>query len=169
MENRLCPVRSAWKTRRSSTLSNHKGSRIRLGHRTGRDGSGDEASQWCIDNRYFRAAANDFVQIDDIAGAHSNASVTHRQTNVPFLRCAVNVNVPSKGVCVLRLASTQPENAGDDRIATGRIWRNDFACATAIFEYRARRGIVTDFFCDLQLAQWSTTAAWPIAQTKLGR
>src|SRR5439155_914914 len=98
-----------------------------------------------------------------------NANAFARDIYVPFLGCAVNIDVPSKRVRILCLTSAQPNNAGNNRIATRGIRRDDFACATSILEHRARRGIVANFLRDLQLAQWSATAPRPIAQSELGR
>src|SRR4030095_5352692 len=85
----------------------------------------------------------------------------------PFFRCAVNVDVAAKRIDVLRFASSQPKDARDDRIATGRICRHDFARADSILEYGAKWRVITDRFCDLQWAQWRAAASQVIAQSEL--
>src|SRR5262249_14434106 len=85
----------------------------------------------------------------------------------PFFRCAVNVDVAAKRMDILRFASSQPKNARDDRVTTGRIWRNDFARSGPILEDRASRRIVSNLFCDLQLAQRSAAAPQIIAKPEL--
>src|SRR5205823_13794113 len=112
-----------------------------------------------IDNSNFRAAPHDFISINDIAGTHPNPSVTSGEAKVPFLRRTMNVNRARICIRVLRLTASQPQNAGDDWIAPWRIWYNDLASWPSIFENGARRGVIANFLCDLQFAQWGTRAA----------
>ena len=79
----------------------------------------------------------------------------------------MNVDVPAKCIGVLRFASSQPKNARDNRIATGRIWRNNFARSNPILEHGAERRIIADLFCDLQFAQRRATASRVITQSEL--
>ena len=102
-----------------------------------------------------------------VTGAHPDASVTGGRTDFPFLGCAVDVNVPPKCVGILRFQSTQPENPRHDRIATGRIGKDEFASASPTLEHRARWRIVANFFRYLQFAERRKPAASPIAKTEL--
>src|SRR5690349_16620875 len=128
----------------------------------------------CADKRRVydcdcRSDSHDIVQLDDVAGTHSDAAITRRRSDSPFLWRTVDVNVSRKRVRILCFKSTQPQDPRHDRIATRRIGQNDFASAPPVFEYRARWSIVTDFLRNLQLSEWRSLAAWAIAETKLGR
>src|SRR6476646_7940588 len=114
------------------------------------------------------ADSYDVVQLYDVTGAHSDAAVARRRADFPLLRCAVDVNVPPECIRILRFESTQPENARDNRIATRRVGHDNFSRPPPVFEDCARWRIVTDFFRDLQLAQWGKPAASPVSQTELG-
>src|SRR5262249_21264286 len=109
------------------------------------------------------AGPYDVVQVYDVAGAHPDASITCRRPDEPFLRRTMDVNISRERVGVLRLQSTQPENSSHDWITARRIRGNDLAGTTPIFENRAGRRIVADFFRDLQFTQWRITASAPIA------
>ncbi len=63
----------------------------------------------------------------------------------------MDVNISRECISILRLESTQPENARNDWVAARRIRRNDLTGAAPIFKYRTRRRIVADFFGYLQL------------------
>src|SRR5882724_7284637 len=106
--------------------------------------------------------------MNDIAGTHSNASVTSGETKVPFLRRTMNVNRARICIRVLRLTATQPKNARDDWIASRQIWLNDLASAASIFENGAKRSMIADFLRDLQFAQRGARTARRIAETKFG-
>src|SRR5205823_5414449 len=99
---------------------------------------------------------------------HSNASVTHREANVAFLRRTVDVNHARICVCGLRIAATQPKNTRNDWITSWRIWCNDLARAASILKDSARWCVIANFLRDLQFTQWSTRAARPIAEAKFG-
>src|SRR5437868_2231967 len=135
----------------------------------GRHEARNSAGQRRGNNGDRSADPYDAVQLYDVTGAHSDAAVAGRRTDFPFLRCAVDVNVPPKCIRILRFESTQPENACDDRIATRGVGHDNFSRAPPVFEYRARWRIIANFFRDLQLAQWCKPAASPVSQTKLGR
>src|SRR2546421_8514575 len=129
----------------------------------------NSGGQWRGKNSDRGADSYDVVQLYDVTGAHSDAAVAGRRTDLPFLRRAVDVNIPPKCIRILRFESTQPENACDDRIATRGVGHDNFSRAPPVFEHRARWRIITNFFRDLQLAQWGKPAASPVSQTKLGR
>src|SRR6188472_229432 len=129
--------------------------------------TGNCADEWGVHDRYRCANSNDVVQLYYVTGAHPDASVTRRRPDFPLLRCAVDVNVPSKCVGILRFQSTQPENPRHDRIATGRIGLDEFACASPTFKHRPGWRIVANFFRDLQIAKWRKPAASPIAKAEL--
>src|SRR4030095_499110 len=133
-----------------------------------------DETRYCVDergvnDRYCRTHADDIVQLNDIARAHADTSIARRHPDKPFFRCPVNVDIPTECISVLRFASSQPKNAGDDGIATGRIWPYDFARSDPILEHGARRRIIADLFRDLELAQRRAAAPQVIAQPKLRR
>src|SRR4030095_6137092 len=153
---------------RANTIARTTRKRSAIHERAARDETRDSRRQRGINDGYCGADSYGVVQLYDVAGTHPDTSITHVQTNVPFLRCAVNVNVACECVRVLRLASSQPENTRDDWIATRGIRCNNFAGASSIFEHSTRWRLVADFLCDLQFAKRSATAARPIAKTEFG-
>src|SRR5438128_12096977 len=80
----------------------------------------------CINNGYRRGDSYDVGQLDDVAGSHSDASITGRRTDFPFLWRTVDVDIAGKRIDVLRFSPTQPKNARDDRIAARGSWQHDF-------------------------------------------
>src|SRR5216110_1842514 len=118
----------------------------------GRDEAGNSSGERHVYDRYCGADSNDVVHLYDVARAHPDASVTRRRTNFPFLRRAMDVDVPPKRIRVLRFETAQPEDTRHDWVATGRVCRNDFASAPTVFEYRAGWRIAANLFRDLQLA-----------------
>src|SRR6187431_1699051 len=115
-----------------------------------RNHTGNCADERRVHDSYGRAVSYDVVQLYYVAGAHPDTSVTRGRTDFPFLRCAVNVNVPPKCVGILRFQSTQPENPRHDRITARRICQDDFAGAPPTLEDCARWRIVANFFRYLQ-------------------
>src|SRR5439155_14274071 len=97
--------------------------------------------------------ADNVVKLNYIPGPHPDASETGRLSNVPFLRCAVNVNVAAVGIRVLRFASPQPENAGHDWIAAGSIRDQDLASATPVLEDGSQRSAVANLFRNFKFAE----------------
>ena len=61
----------------------------------------------------------------------------------------MNVNAAIKGVGVRRLQTSEPDDACDDRIATGRIGLKNLTSETPLMKNRTRGSVVTDFFGDL--------------------
>src|SRR6516225_3419003 len=104
------------------------------------------------DNCHCRTHSYDVVQLYDIAGAHSDASIARRQTDSPFFGRAVDVNISAERIGVLCFESTQPENARHDWVSPGRIRKHNFAGPPAVFKYGTRWGAIANFFCDLKLA-----------------
>src|SRR6266436_2067638 len=134
----------------------------------GRDEAGNSSGERHVYDRYCGADSHDVVQLYDIARAHPDASVTRRRTDFPFLRRAVDVNVPPERVSVLRFESTQPENPSHAWITTRRVGLDNFPSAPTVLEHRARWRITANFLRYLQLAEWRKPAASPIAETELG-
>ena len=74
-----------------------------------------------------RADAHGVVNGDDVGRAHADAPVAGGGADVALLRRAVNVNVAVVGVLVLRFETFEPQDAGDDRVASGGIHLEDFS------------------------------------------
>src|SRR5262245_10764341 len=127
------------------------------------------ADEGRVHNRYCRTHADNIVQLNDVVGAHPDTSVARRHPDKPFFRRAVNVDIPAECISVLRFASSQPKNARDYGIATGRIWQDNLARPNSIFKHGPRRCIVTDLPRDLELAQRRAAAPQVIAQPELRR
>src|SRR5436190_4812859 len=134
----------------------------------GRDEAGNSSGERHIYDRHCGADSHDVIQLYDVTRAHPDAPVTRRRTDFPFLRRAVDVNVPPKCVGILRFESTQPQNPSHDWITTRRIGLDNFPGAPTVLEYRARWRITANFFRYLQLPKWRKPAAPPIAETELG-
>src|SRR6185312_14553003 len=74
-----------------------------------------------IDNRDLCAQPDHLVKFNYVIRTHSHATVTDRQSQVSFFRRSVNIDITAEGIRVLRLSSTQPNDAANDRIAPGSI------------------------------------------------
>src|SRR6476660_1473923 len=74
-----------------------------------------------IDNCDLCAQSDHLVKFNYVIRTHSHATVADRQSQVPFFRRSVNIDITAEGIRVLRLSPTQPKNAANDRIAPGSI------------------------------------------------
>ena len=100
-----------------------------------------------------RATPDHVVKLNHVSAIACAHNHNYRLSDIPFLRRAMNINVASKRVRILRFESAQPENACHDRIAPGRIDAEQFTGAPAIFEHSAERRTIADFFRDFQFAE----------------
>ena len=116
----------------------------RIGH------SGYDSPQRRVNNRHARAPSQHVVKFDHIFGPHPHATVTNRQTDIPFLRRAVNVDVATKCVRILPFEPAQPDDSRYDGIASGRVDANDLTGPSTIFKNSPGRQAVTDFLRDLE-------------------
>src|SRR5205823_1119636 len=62
----------------------------------------------------------------------------------------MNVNAATEGVSIFSLESAQPDDASNDRIASGRIRFDDFAGEASIPKDRPDRSVIANFFRHLQ-------------------
>ncbi len=111
---------------------------------------------------------NSVVEIDDVAGFHADAAVADRAADVALFRGAVDVDVAAEGVLVLGLGAAEPEDAGDDGVATGGVRWEDFAGGFAAFEDGAGGFPVADFLGDFHGADGRFVAAGSIAEAEFG-
>src|SRR5436190_3969751 len=116
----------------------------------------------------MRARSNHVVQLDHILGLHPHATVTNRQTNIPFLRRPMDINIASKRVLILQFESAQPDDPCYDWIAPGSIDGDNLTGPPAIFKNSASRHAVADFLRDLQFTQWRAIASSPVTNSVLG-
>ena len=86
------------------------------------------------------------VEIGDILAAHADAAIRSGGAKAAFLGGAVDVDGASKGISVAGFGAREPENAGDDRIATGGIGFENLASRAAVFKNTADGSVTTDFF-----------------------
>ena len=121
-----------------------------------------------IDNRDTRAPPDHVVKLDQVSGAHTDATVTSRQTNIPLLRSAVNVDVATKCVRILPFEPAQPNDSRYDRIASGRVDADNLTGSPAIFKNSAGRHTVADFLRDLQFAERGAITSSPVADAVFG-
>src|SRR3954468_2767065 len=105
-----------------------------------------------VNNRDCRADSYDVVQLNDVAGAHSDTSVARWRSDFPLFRRAVDVNISAERVGILCLEPTQPENARHDWVATGRIRQHKLPGTSSVFKYGARWRVIANFFRDRELA-----------------
>ena len=61
----------------------------------------------------------------------------------------MDVNAPAKSMRIRSLETTQPDDAGDDGITPGRVWKENFPSETTIMKNCAGRRVVADFLRDL--------------------
>jgi len=159
---RLGPPRQS----ETTTLTNHADCVVGLRHlRTGSQFR-NYCSKWRVDDRHLSARADLTVKIDDVERSHANATIACRTPDISLFRCAVNVNVAAVRVRVATFFAAQPDDTGDNRIASRRIYRHQFASPASIFENRSRRCGVPDFVRDLKFTQWCPKTSRSIAQPK---
>src|SRR5437868_3634071 len=148
-------------------LTNHHGRGIRFRHLRTRAETRHDCGQRSIDDCDLGPIANDIVELDHVFGAHPHASITHRKPDISLFRRSVNVDIATKCVCILELASSQPQDARHDGIAAGGIRLHNFTGAPTIFENGAWRNTISKFLRNFQFTERGTTAPRPIAQTIL--
>lgn len=119
-------------------------------------------------NIHLGPLAESPVQDHDIARPHPNAAEACRRANSPFFRGSVNVDRPLKGVLILRFHTLQPEDAGDNRIASRSIDLHDFASRAAIFEFHPERSTIAYFCGDLQSSERRIAASRAVSYAEAG-
>lgn len=62
-----------------------------------------------------------------IGGTHPDTAEACRATKELFLGSSMDVDAAIKSISVAKFLTLKPEDAGDDRIATGGIWLQNFA------------------------------------------
>lgn len=80
----------------------------------------------------------------------------------------MDVDVAAVGICVPTFLAFQPENPGDDGVATGGVDGDDFAGGAAAFEFHAHGLTGTDFFGDFESAQGGTVGAGDVSEGEAG-
>jgi len=78
----------------------------------------------------------------------------------------VNVDAAAAGVLVLRLGPIEPDEAGDNGIAAGGVYREDFACGGAVANDGARAEVGADLVADAEIAERGLVAAIIIASAE---
>ena len=114
------------------------------------------------------AERNLIVERGDVIGLHANAAVTGRTSDDFFLRRAMNVNAAAKRMRVRRFEPTQPDDASNDWVAPGGVWRKNLAGEAAVMKNCAERRVIADFLRDLEEAERRGHAAPAIAQSVFG-
>src|ERR1700740_3140378 len=104
-----------------------------------------------IGNNLHNRAERDLIEKQsDIVRSHSNAAVAGGTANGPLFGCAVDVNTTSKSVRVFSFETTQPKDAGNDRIPPRRVGGQNFTGPAAIVEDGAIRRVIANFLDHLQ-------------------
>jgi len=80
----------------------------------------------------------------------------------------MDVDIASKGISVLYLHSTEPDDPRYNRIAARRINPDNLAGPATVLENRARGSAVSYFVRDLQFAKRRSKTSRPIADSELG-
>jgi hypothetical protein len=99
------------------------------------------------------AAADLIVHFDDIAAGHADAAVAGGRAEFVFLRGAVDVDEAAESVVVAGFEAAEPEDAGDDGVASRGIGSDDFAGRSAAFEFHAGGLACADFVGDREAAE----------------
>src|SRR5206468_11979713 len=102
----------------TSTLPHHEWRRISVSHRMSRHETRDGGGKRCVHDSDRGAGSYDVVQLYDVARTHPDASIACGRSDAPFLGRTVDINISRERVGVLRLQSTQPEDARHDWVAT---------------------------------------------------
>ena len=118
-------------------------------------------------DRDFGAAADGIEKLDDVARAHADAAVAGWLADVALFRRAMDVDAAPEGVSVAGLQPVEPQDPGDDRIASGRIDFDDLSGRTTAFEDCAGRRSPADFLFDAQRAERGGVAARPVSEAEL--
>lgn len=103
---------------------------------------------------------------DDIAGAHADTAPADGGAEFRFFGGAVDVNASGFGVAILGVEAIEPDDSGDDGVATGGIDGEDFVGGDAMFDDRAAGEIVADFVADFEIAEGSFVAADGVAEAE---
>src|ERR1051325_8659293 len=113
------------------------------------------------------ALTDKIVEMNDVARTHSDAAVAGRVADVSFFGGAVNVNHAAIGVRVLWLEAAQPNDACDDRVAPGRVGRDDFTGASSIFKHGADGCAVPDLLGNREASKGCAITSASITDAKL--
>lgn len=80
----------------------------------------------------------------------------------------MDVDVAAVGVGVPAFFAFEPEDAGDDGIATGGVDGDDFAGRASAFEFHAHGLTGADFFGDFESAQGGAVGAGDVTEGEAG-
>ena len=78
----------------------------------------------------------------------------------------MDVNASGFGVAILGVEAIEPDDSGDDGVATGGIDGEDFVGGDAMFDDRTAGEIVADFVADFEIAEGSFVAADGVAEAE---
>ena len=78
----------------------------------------------------------------------------------------MDVNASGFGVAILGVEAIEPDDSGDDGVATGGIDGEDFVGGDAMFDDRTAGEIIADFVADLQVAEGSFVASDGVAEAE---
>ena len=78
----------------------------------------------------------------------------------------MDVNASGFGVAILGVEAIEPDDSGDDGVATGGIDGEDFVGGDAMFDDRAAGEIVADFVADFEITEGSFVAADGVAEAE---
>ncbi len=124
--------------------------------------------QWRLSDFNAGSYPDPVEEFDHVTGAHTHTPVTGGRADLVLLGCPMDVDGPSVSAPVLRFQPFEPENAGDNGVASRGVDRNDFACGPAALEFHAERSALADLLGDLQVAQRGRATARPIPKAELG-
>ena len=108
------------------------------------------------------------VKCGDIGRFHSNTTVAGWPADRFLLWRSMNINAPVISVRVYCLQPAQPDDAGNDGIATWRVWLQNFTGEPAVMKNRAGRSVITDFLSNLESAKRRCHRAPSIAESEFG-
>jgi hypothetical protein len=112
------------------------------------------------------AHGNTLKNAHDIFGAHPDTSVTHRPTNEPLHRGAVDVDTSPVSPCVARLKSPQTQDPRHNGVPARRVGTENLSGRPARLKNCPSRRTVSDFVGHSQVPQRSRKTLGIVTQTK---
>ena len=100
------------------------------------------------DDAHCRADRQLLEELDDVLGAHPDAPVAGGLAEGAFLGGSMDVDQPVVRIAVLFLQPLEPDDAGDDGVASRGVWFENFTGAPPALENRAFRGAGADLAGD---------------------
>ena len=126
------------------------------------------AGKLARDDSYGRSNGDGIKDFDNVSRSHSHTSKTAGCSDHPLLRGAVNVDAACSSVLVARFDAFQPEDAGDNGIATTSVPWDDFAAKVSSLEDGSHGKVVAQLHTDTEPPERRLVAVGSVSETKFG-